>query len=342
MSAAAPASGRPSLAEMAAATPANRDRYVDFLRALSIAVVVFGHWLMAIVYFDGDAISGESALAVIPGLWLATWVLQVMPLFFFVGGFSNSVTLDASSRRGESYASFLNGRVARLMRPTAIFIGAWMALAAVLELLPGDGADTFLESSRHIAKPLWFLGVYVIAVALAPVMQRLHRHFGMKVPVALASAALIVDIVRLGLGLPFAGYLNFAFVWLFAHQLGFFYADGTLTRCSRRMLGAVAGVGLAGLVVLTNIGVYSPSMVGMPGSGASNNDPPSICIIALTLWLVGAAMLARDKVSDWLQRPRAWAGVIGANSVIMTVYLWHLTALLIAVLVFYPIGFPQP
>jgi hypothetical protein len=25
----------------------------------------------------------------VPLLWLATWVLQIMPLFFFVGGFAN-------------------------------------------------------------------------------------------------------------------------------------------------------------------------------------------------------------------------------------------------------------
>ena len=39
---------RGGLKELAAATPASRDRYVDFLRAASIAGVVFGHWFIAI------------------------------------------------------------------------------------------------------------------------------------------------------------------------------------------------------------------------------------------------------------------------------------------------------
>jgi len=37
---------------MATATPASRNRYADFLRALAILAVVFGHWLMAAVWVD--------------------------------------------------------------------------------------------------------------------------------------------------------------------------------------------------------------------------------------------------------------------------------------------------
>ena len=38
--------------EMAEQTPAQRNRYVDLLRALSIAAVVLGHWIMAAPYFQ--------------------------------------------------------------------------------------------------------------------------------------------------------------------------------------------------------------------------------------------------------------------------------------------------
>ena len=47
-------------------------------------------------------------------------------------------------------------------------------------------------------------------------------------------------------------------------------------------------------------------------------------------------------MTRWLERSRNWKAVIAANSVIMTVFLWHLTALLIGVLVLFPLGFPQP
>jgi Domain of unknown function (DUF4383) len=110
---------------------------------------------------------------------------------------------------------------------------------------------------------------------------------------------------------------------------------------SRRFFAVTAVLALGALVVLTNIGVYERSMVGVASDNVSNNDPPSICIIALTLWLVSLAMLLRAPITRWLGKPRNWAAVIAANSMIMTVFLWHLTALVIAVVVAYPLGFPQ-
>src|SRR5918999_850807 len=105
---------RRGLLQVALDTPKTRDRYVDFLRAASICVVVLGHWLIASIYMRDGSFSGVNALQVVPGLWLATWVLQVMPVFFFVGGFSNAVTIDAGTRRGEGYGDFIRGRFERL------------------------------------------------------------------------------------------------------------------------------------------------------------------------------------------------------------------------------------
>ena len=329
-----------SLKDLARATPSTRDRYVDFLRAVSIAVVVLGHWLMAIVFYEDGRISGESALETIPGIWILTWFLQVMPLFFFVGGFSNLVSLKAAYKKGETPSAFIRARVQRLMRPTVVFITTWVALALILEHVFNLG-PAVAHATALIAKPVWFLSVYVLVIALAPMMLALHERHGVRVPLLMVVGAVAVDTLRIGGGIELIGYLNFAFVWLFAHQLGFFYADGTLTSFSRSFFLKTAGLGLGALVLLTNIGVYSRSMVGVTGDGVSNNDPPSICLIALTIWLVSAAMLARDSINRWLQGTRPWTVVIAANSMIMTVFLWHLTALLVAIVVAYPLGFPQ-
>ncbi len=331
-----------TISHVAAATPAGRDRYVDFLRALSIAVVVLGHWLMAIVYLDDGRLTGANALDVVPGLWILTWILQVMPLFFFVGGFSNFLSWNATTRRGEGYHTFLRARVERLMRPTLLFILVWASAAALLRI----GAPQLLEriglGAELIAKPLWFLAVYVLVTAAAPVMIALHRRHGVRVLAALVAAAVATDVVRIAVGVTALGYLNFAFVWLFAHQLGFLYADGAFGARSRSFFATVAAAGLGALVALTASGIYSPSMVGAASEKASNNSPPSVCLIALTLWLVGLALLARGRVSRWLARPGPWKAVVGANAVIMTVFLWHLTALLVAAVVLLPLGFPQP
>ncbi len=125
---------RGGLAAMADATPPDRDRYVDFLRAFSIGVVVFGHWLMAIVFQGPNGLTGANALDVIPGIWILTWVLQVMPLFFFVGGFSNRGSWKSAQRDGKSYGEFIQARIERLMRPTIVFITVWVAVALAIQV----------------------------------------------------------------------------------------------------------------------------------------------------------------------------------------------------------------
>lgn len=82
-------------------------------------------------------------------------------------------------------------------------------------------------------------------------------------------------------------------------------------------------------------------MVGLPGQ-RSNMDPPTVCIVALTLLLVGLVLLARPAVSRWLQGRGPWTAVVALNGVIMSIFLWHLSALMIVVLVAYPLGYPQP
>src|SRR5215211_3497017 len=322
---------------VAAATPPERDRFADLLRVASIVVVVAGHWLMAVVGWRGGRVEAGNAIALAPGLWLATWLLQVMPLFFFVGGLANLV----SARRGGGWVAFIRGRAARLLRPTVAFLAVWTAAAAVLHLA-GVLEAMLRPATRLVVQPLWFLGLYLLVVALAPAMLRLHRRFGPAVAVWLGLAAGAADLAGRLPGLGRLADLNFLLVWLFAHQLGFLYADGTLTRWPRRAHAAMAAGGLAALAALTASGAWPPSMVGLPGDRVSNMNPPSLCIVALTVWLVGLAMLVRDPLRRWLARPHPWTMVVTAGSALMTLFLWHLTALVLAVPVLHPLGLTQP
>lgn len=330
------------IADLVAATPGSRDRFVDFLRAASIAVVMLGHWSMAVVGYRDGAWELGNLLTYFDGAWLLTWVFQVMPVFFFVGGFSNMVTLDSLERRGVGYAAFASSRTWRLLKPVLVLLAIWLPLAAILQVTNTVAPNELRAPTTVVTQPLWFIGIYLIVTALSPPMRHLHRQFGVKVPVALVLGACAVDLVRFAGGVSAIGYLNFAFVWLFAHQLGFFYADGSLTGVRRTTLATGAVAGIAALVVLTQLGPYPLSMVGLPGESISNMNPPTICLIALTVWQVSAIMFLRRRVSTWLQRPRVWGAVIAANAMIMTMFLWHLTALMLAAIMFLPRGFPQP
>ena len=87
---------------LVAATPETRNRYVDLIRVVSIGVVVLGHWTMAVLGYRGGRFTGENLLELNPDLQILTWLFQVMPLFFIVGGFTNGGSWASASRRANA------------------------------------------------------------------------------------------------------------------------------------------------------------------------------------------------------------------------------------------------
>ncbi|MGW7588229.1 acyltransferase family protein [Streptomyces rubiginosohelvolus] len=314
-----------SVRELAGATPATRDRYVDLLRVASLGAVVLGHWLMAAVTPDGVG----NLLAVVPALQPLTWLLQVMPVFFFVGGFSHALSYRSLLRKRPEgsedsvYSAFLRARLQRLLRPTMVFVLVWGAAALLVQLLGGGGGLTGV-TLRMVTQPLWFIGIYLAMVAFTPPLLRLHERYGWGAFAGLAGAAVAVDVLRFAAGVPYVEFLNFAFVWLAVHQLGFLRADG---RIHPRRAALLAGGGLVTAAALVALGPYPLSMVGMPGEKVSNMAPPTLALLAHGLWLVGAVELLRAPAARLLERPRVWRAVVAANGVAMTAFLWHLTAM---------------
>ncbi|MFJ9077707.1 acyltransferase family protein [Streptomyces sp. NPDC102278] len=306
--------------EMAAATPATRDRYVDLLRVASPATVVLGHWLMAAVGPDGMG----NLLGIVPDLQPLTWAFQVMPVFFFVGGFSHALSYRSLTRTtdGPVYAAFLRVRLRRLLRPTLVFVGVWTALALVVQLAGADRGPLAGAALRLVTQPLWFIGIHLAMVAFTPPLLKLHERHGWAAFAALVGAAAGTDALRFALGVPYVEFLNFAFVWLAVHQLGFLRADGRLTRPA-----VLAAAGLAGAALLVAYGPYPLSMVGMPGEKVSNMAPPTLALLCHGMWLVGAVQLLARPAAAWPARPRVWRGVVVANGIAMTTFLWHLTAM---------------
>ena len=316
-----------------------RDLFIDALRVVSVAIVIAGHWLATTVIWESGRIDGENALAAIPESHVATWLFQVMPLLFFVGGFANARSLQ---RHGHAYLPFLRSRLQRLLKPTVVFIGVWLVLGIVGEALPLPQPNLLERGADIAALPFWFLGLYVAVVALAPVMWRLHRRWGWSMVVALGIGAAVVDALHLGLGVPYVGIFNYVFVWLLPHQLGFLFADGRLRRAGLRGATAMAAAGLVGLVVATTVGGYPTSMIGVPGADRWNTGPPALPLVALTSWLVGLALLLAPIVNSRMSAARTRRLVNGLNGRVLTLYLWHVSALLPAAAIFYALGLLRP
>jgi hypothetical protein len=139
----------------------------------------------------------------------------------------------------------------------------------------------------------------------------------------------VADTLRLGfdVGEPVTGLAGSALVWLFCHQLGYFWRDGTLVAGGRRRALAVTAAGFAALVALTTLGPYSHSMVAVRGEDVGNMFPTTACIAALATFQLGLVLLFRPRLDAWLQGRRPWRAVVAANGVAMPVFCWHMTAL---------------
>jgi peptidoglycan/LPS O-acetylase OafA/YrhL len=327
-----------------AATPPTRDRAIDGLRALAILGVVVGHWFVMAMTVDGDgALRGTSPLLQLPALAPASWVLQMLGLFFLVGGYQSAGSLERARARGQSYGAWLRGRLLRLARPVA---AATAALGAALPVLAVAGvpAGTLRTATVIVVQPLWVIGIYGLITALTPAALALERRLGAFAALPPLLLVAVVDLLRYGPwreAVPGAlGMVNVLPGWSFAYLLGVAWAHGRIGRRGAAVL-AVGGAAL-GLLLVLRLG-YPASMVGVPGAARVNSHPPSLLVPALAAFQSGVAILLHDRIGALLRRPGPWAAVALANLSAMTIFCWHQIASLAlsgAALALAPSGVP--
>ncbi len=310
--------------DLATATPTDRNRAIDFLRAVSIVLVVFGHWLVAAPWIarDGGLVGGQM-LQIEPWTRWLTWAFQVMPLFFAVGGFANAASWRSAQRKGSPYGSWVAGRLRRLLVPVLPLLAAW-GLIAVTATSAGVAPAIVRTGSQVALVPVWFLAVYIGVTMLAPPALALWERHGWLLFAAIASLAAVTDALALSVGWSWVGWGNFVWVWLATHLLGFAWRDERLPSA-----GFLVGAGLASLAVMVGSLGYPLSMVGVPGDAVTNTFPPTAALIALGLMHIGLSRLVLPSIERWLERPGPWTATVLVNGSIMTIYLWHLTAMVL-------------
>ena len=231
--------------EIASRTPEGRNRYVDFLRAASIVVVVVGHWLMAAPFFEHGALRLGDMLHLAPWSQWLTWAFQVMPVFFIVGGYSNAASWEAAQRTGLGYDAWIGARLQRLVAPLVPFLLLWAGMAAA------------------------------------------------------------------------------------AHQLGYAWRAGSLAGPARGL--PLAAGGLALLIALVVAADYPVSMISVPGEEVSNSRPPTLALLALGTFQLGLLLSIEAPARRWLRLPTPWSATVLVNGTIMTLYLWHLTVMVLVI-----------
>ncbi|KJS62487.1 acyltransferase [Streptomyces rubellomurinus] len=313
-----------------ARTPATRDRALDGLRALALLAVPIGHWLLGGFTRSPDgALHNASPLSTLGFFAPLSWGLQLLGVFFLVGGHSSVRSLERARGRGLTYRSWLWARSVRLLRPVLGVAAVW---ALLLPLLPALGVpgDTVHTGATLVVQPLWYIAVYLGLTALTPLCAAFGRRFGGWSAALLMAVVAAVDLLRYG---PWAaavpswvGLLNILPGWLFGYQLGVLWARGGLGRRAARVLLLGGGALFAVLLVVFH---YPASMVGVPGVERTNSHPPSLLVLALAAVQCGAAVLLRERLGRLLTgRPLLWLPVVAVNLSAMTIFCWHQSAML--------------
>ncbi len=339
----------PSLKDMAGAVKAGRNRAVDFYRAVAMLAVAFGHWMVIVAYRDNDGstVTGNG-LEFVPSFAYATWILQVMPLFFMVGGYASAASLDSKGMGGlgrkataNEKASWIASRLARLLPPVAALASFWL-IALLVGAVTGTGA-LIGAGAVAAAIPLWFLANYTADIILAPHVLPWFR----RSPLATAGVGLglftcfeglhlfgpaALDPIGLG-WLTKAAHVNWIIGWFLFQVIGFAWRDG-LVPTGRRLVATASGLWVVAIVAVA-VGPWPVSMVHFPSLAFSPTHPPSLALLLFGAAQSATAITLAPRITAWLERQaNAWKTVVVANSMAMSVYLWHMTAGVITLAVF--------
>ncbi|MFD8705969.1 acyltransferase [Kitasatospora sp. NPDC059648] len=313
-----------------AKTPATRDRALDGLRAIALLSVPVGHWMLGGLTLSSDgALHNASPLSSLGFFAPVSWVLQMLGVFFLVGGHSSVRSLERAREKGLTYAGWLRARTVRLLRPVLGVTAVWALLIPLLPRL-GVPGDTLRTGATLVVQPLWYIGVYLALTALTPLCSAFGRRLGLWSAGLLPASVAVVDLLRYG---PWAeavpswvGLLNLLPGWMFGYQLGVLWAQGRLGRPAARALLLGGGALFAVLLVVFH---YPASMVGVPGVERTNSHPPSLLVLALAAVQCGAAVLLRERLGRLLsRRPLLWLPVVVVNLSAMTIFCWHQSAML--------------
>ena len=314
---------------------AKRDLVVDLARAACVLLVVVIHLLMIGVGFGADGqIVASRPLEAQPWFAAATWVGQIMPLFFALGGFTALTAWQSLRRKGGDSIDFVRGRVLRLARPA---LPLFVFFAVALGVATAIGVDPALLDTvaTGVGSPLWFLAAFLLAQSFAPVMLRFHSAAPARTMVVLFAGAVLVDAARIATGVVELGLANLVFVWFFVQQLGFWYADGWFRARRPWQLIALAALAFAAIGGLVGAGWYSADML-------VNLNPPTVPLALLGIAQVALLTLFHRPLAALMRRRTMQRAVFLFGSRAMTIYLWHLPVIVAVAGLGLLLPFPVP
>ncbi len=315
-----------------------RDLTLDLARVFSVLLVVVIHLLFVGVGSDADGELGVTRpLEEQPWFPWATWVGQIMPLFFVVGGFASLTAWRSLRRRGGGGPDYVKARILRLAQPALplfVFYVVVIGGATLLQIAPVLVSTVVMGAGS----PLWFLAAYGICQAFVPWLATLHASAPRRTVLVMFVGVVLVDVLRFSTGIDQLGYLNMLLVWPLIQQFGFWYADGWF---DRRRWWQLVLISLAGVAMLAPLalpaGGYSIDML-------TNLNPPTLPLVFLGLSQAATLRLLKRPLTA-LMRTRPAKGIVFlVGTRLMTIYLWHLPIIIIlsGIALLIPFASPSP
>lgn len=287
---------------------------MSVLRVASLGAIVLGESVLALAHWG----PGQPSW-----IWPLTWLFQLAPLFFFAGGHANLLAWRATRTQGGGFGAYLAGRVCWLIRPVLAFVTAWLLVPLALELLDVPPAAVNAVG-RLVIQPLWLLGLYLIAVALTPLLDAVHR----RVPLTLTGAVVALAVVIGALGrTAVAGEVSGVVLALLFQQLAMLHADGRLRSLPRWAGVGAAVLALGGLIVLTTVGGHPRMLIAEPTETAVL--APSIAGVLL-LGVVQLGLVLAYRGGAPTLGPRLTRILGAVRTAPMTAYLLYLCTVLVA------------
>ena len=129
----------------------------------------------------------------------------------------------------------------------------------------------------------------------------------------------MVDFLFFALTWHLLGWLNYLFIWLTVHQLGYAWLNGKFASAGKNF--GLFLVGLLTLMALVFLGPYPLSLVGVATDEISNTLPPKLPLLALGITQIGLMMSLEKPARRWLEGLIPWTSTVMINGLNMTIFL---------------------
>ncbi|MDO5633720.1 MAG: acyltransferase [Micrococcus sp.] len=322
-----------------------RDLAVDLARVGCLLIVVAIH--VGMVGIGGAELRVSNPLTGWEHFAVATWLGQVMPLFFLLGGYGAFHAMRRAEGEGTPFAHHVRARVLRIGLPAVPFFALLAAFGLVLVAagVPDALADAALEGA---GEPLWFMAAFLLCQGLVGVQYGVVSRRSIMALAWLVTinlgAIVAVDAWRLASvdagGSTLPGMLNMALVWPLLQLAGMLLARGDFDVIRPWGWAVLAIAGLVATATLAGFGEgtrwYSEDML-------TNLNPPTLALVTVGIMHLGLFQLLRPGLRRLAAVRPVQAVLLLVAPRAMHLYLWHMLVIILVAAGMWALGWdPEP